>query len=85
MEKNFPNGFNSWIETYFEVVSHINNTVNKEKTIAHGRMTQQGTGGLYEMAEELTDQFETINQGREWDGEFFDEIENWLTEKENNQ
>lgn len=36
---------------------------------------------MYELAEELTDKFETLNQNREWDGEFFDEIEAFLIEE----
>lgn len=29
-------------------------------------------GGLWELAEELTDIFQKRNEGREWDGEFFE-------------
>jgi hypothetical protein len=47
-----------------------------EKTIK-----EKGHGGLYELAEDLTDEFETINKNREWDGEFFEEIETFLNEK----
>jgi hypothetical protein len=43
-----------------------------------------GTGGLYELAEELTDKFEIQNAGVEWDGEYFDAIELFIkTELEN--
>ena len=42
---------------------------------------EQGTGGMYELAEELTDEFEKLNADREWDGEFFDEIEEFITSK----
>ena len=45
------------------------------------RHSEQGHGGLYELAEELTDEFELLNKGRVWDGEFFDEIEEFLSEK----
>lgn len=34
--------------------------------------------GLNELAKELTDKFENIHQDREWDGDFFDEIEEFL-------
>jgi hypothetical protein len=37
-----------------------------------------GTGGLYELAESLTDKFEGMHKGRSWDGEFFDEIVRFL-------
>jgi hypothetical protein len=40
-----------------------------------------GTGGLYELAESLTDDFEKLNAGRLWDGEFFEEIWDFLESK----
>jgi hypothetical protein len=81
--KYFPNGFTSWQETHFEVVSEItkNLRVDKPTGLVFKTMMEKGTGGLYELAEELTDEFELLNEGREWDGEFFDEIEEFLTEK----
>jgi hypothetical protein len=33
------------------------------------------------LANDLTDEFELLNKDREWDGEFFDEIERFLDEK----
>lgn len=79
-KKTFPNGFTSWQETHFEVVSAISLQANKDKPckIIANIIENQGTGGLYELAEELTGKFEKLNQDREWDGEFFDEIENFL-------
>jgi hypothetical protein len=85
--KNFPNGFASWQETHYEVVAaiivahamhthEIDHSELLEKTIK-----EKGHGGLYELAEDLTDEFETINKNREWDGEFFEEIETFLNEK----
>ena len=38
----------------------------------------QGAGGFYELAQELTDKFEMLNKDREWDGDFWDEIEQFL-------
>lgn len=81
MEKHFPNGFTSWIETFYEVVAHIQITKEIEGSIANERVSQQGTGGIYELAQEWTDEFETKNQGREWDGEFFDEVHDFLNAK----
>jgi len=42
-----------------------------------------GRGALYELAEDWTNQFEERNKNRDWDGEFFDEIEQFITEKIN--
>lgn len=76
--------FNSWIETYFEVVSQITYYWRQDKCespLVLDRYESQGTGGLYELAEELTNEFQLMNEGREWDGEFFDEINYFLEKK----
>lgn len=82
--KNFPNGFTSWQETHFEVVSYIYDLRNNspiESNIINDIQLRQGTGGFYELAKELTDEFEKLNEGRQWDGEFFEEIELFLEQK----
>lgn len=81
--KEFPNGFTSWVETYHEVVAFLeemNNAGNKEDDAnpVEKFYDQTGKGGLYELAVQYTDEFEEKNKGREWDGEFFDEIEEFL-------
>lgn len=83
--KQFPNGFPSWKETHYEVVAFItshmighNDSIGNPVFDVHA---EQGTGGLYEMAEKWTDEFEKLNKGREWDGEFFDEIGKFLKQK----
>lgn len=84
MEKEFVNGFASWQETHFEIVSVITNEMRKEpisSKVVDDRYAAQGTGGMYELAEELTDEFENLNKDRNWDGEFFDEIEKFIQEK----
>jgi hypothetical protein len=82
--KNFPNGFTSWQETHFEVVSYISDlryiSPIKSNVIEEIHLNK-GTGGFYELAEDLTDEFELLNKDREWDGEFFDEIEDFLEKK----
>ena len=84
MEKIFPNGFESWQETHFEVVNGITKELRKDvftSKVIEKRHEEQGTGGMYELAEELTDEFELLNKGRMWDGEFFDEIDEFLKKK----
>jgi hypothetical protein len=82
--KNFPNGFASWMETHFHVASAIALELEKDtitsKVIAE-RYEAQGSGGMYELSEELTDKFEKMNKGKFWDGEYLDEIDEFL-EKE---
>lgn len=75
-DKEFTNGFRSWAETHFEIVSMI--TLDLERGGNNKVMElneTQGTGGLYSLAKQLTDKFEKLHEGREWDGEFFEEIE----------
>lgn len=86
--KEFPNGFASWQETHYEVVAAITTELMADYEYNEFRddliritLREKGHGGLYELANDLTDEFELKNQGREWDGEFFDEIERFLDEK----
>lgn len=81
MEK-FKNGFTSWQETHFEIVQAI--TIEWMKDSPSGKVYEAqmtgGHGALYELAEELTDKFESIHEGRDWDGDFFDVIEEFINE-----
>lgn len=83
MEKHFPNGFSAWQETHFEIVQAITIEHMKDEPsgIVAERHAEQGHGGLYELAEELTDEFETRYANFEWDGNFFDVIEDYIKEK----
>ena len=82
--KEFPNGFASWQETHYEVVAAITSIAldnDNKDNLVYKTYREDGLGGLYELAEELTDEFELLNKGREWDGEFFEEIEGFLNGK----
>ena len=82
-EKPFPNGFDSWQETHYEVVAEITRIALADEGfgLVNETVTTQGTGGLYELAKELTFEFENLHAGRDWDGEFFEEIWDFLTTK----
>ena len=72
----------SWIETHYEVVSFITQMLlNENKDVINKHASEFGTGGMYELAEQWTDEFEAIHINTFWDGEFFDEIESFLIEK----
>jgi len=81
--KDFPNGFTSWYETFFEIASAISHVARQEfpRGVVAEVQQAQGTGGLYELAEELTDKFEALHTGRHWDGEFFDELEVYMSKE----
>ncbi len=76
----FINGFESWQETHFEVVSKITQEAIKKEPAGKVAEVQEanGIGALYELAEELTNKFEKMYAGFEWGGEFFDEIDAFL-------
>lgn len=81
---NTIHDFDSWHETHFEVVSQITHYWRQdvcESPLVLDRHEMYGTGGLYELAKELTDEFELLNKDRQWDGEFFDEINEFLENK----
>lgn len=76
-DKYFPNGFASWQETHYEVVSTMTFYLHNYPEI----VIDGGTIRLYELAEEWTDKFEELNKNREWNGEFFEEIDDFISEK----
>ncbi len=81
--EQFPNGFISWKETYFEVVAHLMTTTDKKGSISQVAYENGGRGLLYSIALELTDEFEQLHKGEEWiDLDFFDTIDAFLKEKE---
>ena len=83
MEKNFPNGFASWQETHFEVVSYIIRMSDDGGTIDFVN-NMGGIGAIYELAEEWTDEFEETYQDRDdWEGEWFSIIEDFCNKKNN--
>jgi len=77
----------SYLETFFEITTFINNHLNfifendEVESAIRDMFDTQGTGGMYEIAEEWTDEFEELNKDREWDGEFFDEVEDFCRKK----
>lgn len=75
----FPNGFDDWHETHYQIVSII---VQEEKREASQVLNNASTGELWELAKDWTDQFEKEYQGRDWaDGDYFDTIEEFINEK----
>lgn len=81
--KDFPNGFTAWTETHYEIVQAITIEHMSEHPALRVKEAHesQGHGGLYELAEELTDLFESLHKNVAWDGDFFDEIESFLNDQ----
>ena len=85
LKDNFPNGLTSYLETYYEVVDFITATRLGENGSCK-RLEQVessiGHGGLWELAQELTDKFEQQHKDEEWvDKDWFETINDFL-EKE---
>jgi len=83
MNKVFPNGFLSWLETHHEIVSFI--TIERLSDNPRGNIKEvsetQGIGGIYELAEDWTDKFEKEFEGYSWGDEgagYFETLEGWL-------
>jgi len=80
-KKNFPNGFDSWLETFYEIVTTINERYETENPFAPLALEvsyKGGRGFRRLLAEAMTDEFENMNKGREWDGGFFDEVDDFV-------
>jgi len=72
----FPNGFRSWMETHHEVVTNMQVIMKNglpEET--KKQVDLYGICVLYDIAESITDKFEMINKGRQWDGDFFEAVD----------
>jgi hypothetical protein len=74
-----------YLETHYQMVEAI--TLKMEEEYPHPenfivkRSEEQGMGGLWMLAKELTDEFQEKHKDRLWDGDYFDEIESFLNGK----
>lgn len=66
-----------YLETYFEITMRITRSLadSRKPDFVTKRYDKQGRGGVWELAKELTDEFQEIHKDKEWDGEFFDELD----------
>lgn len=86
LSEKFPNGITSYLETFYEVVNKFNLSWDSDLFCYNSdKLTflydNDGIGALYTYAEELTDEFELLNKDRKWNGEFFEEINEFLNNK----
>jgi hypothetical protein len=88
-EKVFPNGFESWHETHFEIVTAIQAFLVDDEAfwppVIQAVQNMEGIGGMYELARDLTDKFENQNAGKNWDGEYFDTIQEFINKEFNTE
>ena len=83
-KQKFCNGFNSWQETHFEVVSYINYELSKDvpSGVIGDTYEASGTGGMYELAENWTDEFEEMFDSEDWtERDYFETIHEYCKTK----
>ena len=87
----FPNGFENWYETFYEIVSHISWLETECTYFKYPKLAevieQSGRGGCYIFAKELTDKFELKYEGVEWGIDeylcYFDRLDEFLNKELN--
>ena len=86
----FINGFTSWMETYYQITTMIQNHLdiswNRDKiqTLVTTTHRQYGSMQLPHLAKELTDKFEQLYAGETWEEvEWFDTLEAFFEEENN--
>jgi len=68
-----------FLETFYEIVAAF--YTNPTSRILQNIEENEGRGGMWEYAIKLTKQFEELHKHKEWDGEFYDEIDSFLIDK----
>lgn len=67
---SFPNGFTDWHETHYQVVEMIHMEMDKPDDalppLLHRIQMDEGRGGLWELACQITNAFENKYQGITW-------------------
>ncbi|RMZ61280.1 hypothetical protein D1632_00265 [Chryseobacterium nematophagum] len=83
MDNNkFPNGITSYLETHCLISTALGSLIDKEIGFACERYSKQDSGGLYELAKELTDEFEKLHYNEEWiDRDYLEEIDFFIQSK----
>lgn len=83
MEKVFPSGVSSYLETFYEISIFVHEALSNpdDENLATTTMTQKGTGGIYELVEDLTDQFENANSNNIDESDFFETLFDFLNDK----
>lgn len=80
----FPNDFDSWHKTHFEIVRCITFEWVKTpfKRIVAETQASHGQAGVYSLAYSLTNKFENLHKGETWkDKNFLEEIEKFIQQE----
>jgi hypothetical protein len=76
-------GFRDWAETHHEVVCTIHALIDNDTIPSRLQniLDTEGTGGLYDLGIDLTNDFENTYVGRVWDGDWIDTIIEFVNTK----
>ena len=78
----FTNGFISYKETLIELSMNAHREMRKDQLVLiHTTAEREGRGGIYSILHDWAMEFEQKNKGREWDGEFLEEVDAFFEEK----
>jgi len=75
----FEDELSSWKDTHYEMVQAI--VLNPDSEIVKTTEEEMGYGGLYELANDLTTEFEEIHKNKLWgedNDSYFEEIETFI-------
>lgn len=79
---DFPNGFESWQKTHFEVVEvlvYIRSLEEDQKPIGFSEaLDRSASNEMYNLALNLTNKYEEQTKGKERKRSLFDEIEDFV-------
>lgn len=82
---DFPNGFDDWHETHYQIVSEITRLRSKDSMPDRLNKVCEagGTNGLMTHAKELTNEFEKKYESTAWgiDFDWYDTLEQFLQER----
>lgn len=78
----------SYLETHYIISNWIEDFTDQKipldqklEGVVGERFAEFGTGGMWQLAQEWTNEFQKQHALREWDGEFFDELDDFLEKK----
>lgn len=77
----YQNGKESWMETFWLITKQMQAEINSKKFLESKWYSDGGMLSEYTLAVSLADEFEKANKGRDWDGEWIEEIEKFVQKK----
>lgn len=82
-EKKFPSGFDSWRTTFFFIsgLIFLFDMQDADSSVMKKVRDEGGRYALIDLAEQLADEFEAMHVGRQWDGEYEDELQIFANKK----